>query len=420
MRCKEVPWKERPRCQSEVCKIRIAPSLVGQPSHRPRIEGMTTVFPAPDASHPSYRAALRGSLWGTALGDALGYPVETYCRDQMFHLWSAADENQLLKALESGQLAVSDDTQLTLATLDALTEVLEWNNEGQAADELACIWLSYLRWYTGTGNPAPESAPVSCARPLNRQDIMRQRRGPGKATLAALATGQMQFASKNINPDALGTGALMRSAPFGYLPVADDATVIKLALQAAALTHGHPEALVSAAAYALLTRYLLGSHQLAIRPDSVVELALGQVQNWLARVEKSTGLATDAKLTRSSLGRALDQAAAGVPLAQARERFGTLVLATDCLGYACYLLLVAEGQVSLGARALDVVPSALANALAIDGDSDSVAALVGSLAGALWTDAALPADLIETLDAYPALELVEQAWFTQLGVVSQR
>ncbi|MFW0181823.1 ADP-ribosylglycohydrolase family protein, partial [Rothia sp. P5766] len=103
---------------------------------------MTSVFPAPDALSPAYRAALRGSLFGTALGDALGYRVETLSRTEMLERWSLAGETDLLEALAGGDLAVSDDTQLTLATLDGLTEVLEWNNEGQAADELACIWLS--------------------------------------------------------------------------------------------------------------------------------------------------------------------------------------------------------------------------------------------------------------------------------------
>ncbi|MFW0119474.1 ADP-ribosylglycohydrolase family protein [Rothia sp. P5764] len=377
---------------------------------------MTSVFPAPDALSPAYRAALRGSLFGTALGDALGYRVETLSRTEMLERWSVAGETDLLEALAGGDLAVSDDTQLTLATLDGLTEVLEWNNEGQAADELACIWLSYLRWYTGTGHTAPEAAPYSLPRPLNSQAIMRQKRGPGKATLNALATGQMQFISKNVNPDALGTGALMRSAPFGYLPVADDATVIKLAVQAAALTHGHTEALVSAAAYALMIRYLLGAHELAVPVDSPVRLALKEVKNWLGTVEKSSLLPGDATLTRAAFGRALELADRQSPAHEARKSFGALVLATDCLGYGLYLLLATESLVSQGMKPSQALLQTLADAVAVDGDSDSIAALVGSLVGARWSDAVLPAKLLEGLDARAALELVEKAWFTQLGI----
>ncbi|WP_237185886.1 ADP-ribosylglycohydrolase family protein [Rothia nasimurium] len=381
---------------------------------------MTSVFPAPDALSPAYRSALRGSLLGTALGDALGYPLETSTADQITERWGGRTGADLIAAIAREPLLVSDDTQLTLATLDGLTEVLEWNNEGQAADELACIWLAYLRWYTGTGHPVPETAPYSLPRPLDALQVMRQQRGPGKATLAALATGEMQFISKNINPQALGTGALMRSAPFGYLPVADDATVIKLSAHAAALTHGHPEAIISASAYALLIRYLLGSASQgagqAPRPG-VLEACTQQVLNWLGTVEQSQALPGDAALTRTALGTAVRLAQQEAQVADACPHFGELLVAPDVLGYALFLALRAEADVA--AEKLNqqqAVREALGAAIAVTGDSDSIGALVGSLLGALWGDDTFPADLAPATDAAEALNLVEVAWFKQLGV----
>ncbi|WP_421082905.1 ADP-ribosylglycohydrolase family protein [Rothia nasimurium] len=377
---------------------------------------MSPVFPAPNALSPTYRAALRGCLYGTALGDALGYPVETLTRAQMFETFGCDSPQELIAALASQPLKISDDTQLTLATLDGLTEVLEWNNEGQAADELACIWLAYLRWYTGTGHPAPETAPFSLPRPLDSLEVMRQQRGPGKATLAALAEGEMQFISKNVNPEALGTGALMRSAPFGYLPVEDDATVIKLSAHAAALTHGHPEAIISASAYALLIRYLLGSHETTLA--SPLRTAVEQVLIWLAGVKDSQALPGTGELTAEALRNALQISETKAPASEAQIHFGNLVLAPDCLGYALYLALTAETNLEAGAdtSAPDLLMSALADALAVDGDSDSIAALVGSMLGALGTEAVLPQALLTHLDAQDALDLVEAAWFKQLGL----
>lgn len=384
---------------------------------------MTSVFPAPDALSPAYRSALRGSLLGTALGDALGYPAETLTEEQIAERWGGRTGADLIATIAQKPLLVSDDTQLTLATLDGLTEVLEWNNEGQAADELACIWLAYLRWYTGTGHPAPENAPYSLARPLDSLDVMRQQRGPGKATLAALAEGEMQFISKNINPQALGTGALMRSAPFGYLPVADDATVIKLSAHAAALTHGHPEAIISASAYALLIRYLLGSHEQGsekVRETNpqvgVLETCTRQVLAWLATVEQSQTLPGDAQRTRAALGTAVRLAQQGAQGADARPHFGELLVAPDVLGYALFLALRAETDVAEGKLSQQqAVTLALSAAIAVTGDSDSLGALVGSLLGALWGEGALPT---YTTDATEALALVEAAWFKQLGVVA--
>lgn len=377
---------------------------------------MTSAFPAPSATSPAYRATLRGALFGGAIGDALGYPVEMLSRTEMLERYEVKNSLELLDALAAQPLLISDDTQLTLYTLDGLSEVLEWNNDGQAADELACIWLAYLRWYRTTGNSYPATAPFALTRPLDAQPSMSVARGPGKATLAALAAGEMQFISKNVNPHALGTGALMRSAPFGFLPVADDATVIKLSAHSAALTHGHPDAILSASAYALLVRYLLGSHE-AIDLHLPARQALEAVVQWLGTVEQSQALPEDAALTIAALQTALSSVDAGMPLERAAESFGDLWLAPGCLGFAVYLLLTAEREIADGGSGPAVATQkALAQAVSCDGDSDSIAALTGALLGALYTEDIYESQLLACLDAAPAIELVLENWLKQLGV----
>lgn len=375
---------------------------------------MTSAFPAPSATSPAYRAALRGALLGGALGDSFGYPVEMLSRAEMLDRYEVGNAPELLEVLAAQPLVVSDDTQLTLYTLDGLCEVLEWNNDGLAADELACIWLAYLRWYRTTGHPYPSAAPFALTRPLDTQPCMSATRGPGKATLAALATGEMQFISKNINPQALGTGALMRSAPFGFLPVADDATVIKLSAHAAALTHGHPDAILSASAYALLVRYLLGSHETDIQLPA--RQAVEAVLRWLGTVEQSQALPGDAALTIAGLQAALNAVDGSVPLDRAAESFGDLWLAPGCLGFAAYLLLVAERKIADRGAPAATAWWALAQAVSCDGDSDSIAALTGALLGALYTEGTFDTQVLASLDAAPALELVLENWLRQLGV----
>ena len=70
-------------------------------------------------------------LCASALGDALGYPLELLSAEQIAERspkpWEAA----------YGELLISDDTQLTCYTLDGLTEGLEWNNEGGGSAVLA-------------------------------------------------------------------------------------------------------------------------------------------------------------------------------------------------------------------------------------------------------------------------------------------
>jgi len=164
---------------------------------------------APEVS-AEFAGRVRSLLRASALGAALGYPLELLSAEQIAESapkpWDSA----------FGELLVSDDTQLTCFTLDALTEVLEWNNEGAAADELACLWLAYLRWFRGIGEVLPESAPFSLDREIDGAPELTARRGPGAAALRALGSGEMQLVSKSLNPDALGRGALVRSGAAGW------------------------------------------------------------------------------------------------------------------------------------------------------------------------------------------------------------
>jgi len=250
---------------------------------------------APEVS-AEFAGRVRSLLRASALGDALGYPLELLSAEQIAERapkpWDSA----------FGELLVSDDTQLTCFTLDALTEVLEWNNEGAAADELACLWLAYLRWFRGIGEVLPESAPFSLDREIDGSSELTARRGPGAATLRALGSGEMQLVSKSLNPDALGSGALVRSAALGVLPVAQERTVVLLAVRAAALTHGHPEALASAAAYALLVRDLLASPAGSF--DALLDSAR-RVLDWCGTVAADDSIPGDASRTAGALGRGL-------------------------------------------------------------------------------------------------------------------
>ena len=238
-----------------------------------------------------------------------------------------------------GELLISDDTQLTCYTLDGLTEVLEWNNEGAAADELACLWLAYLRWFRGIGEALPEAAPFSLDREVDESSELTARRGPGAATLRALGTGEMQLVSKSVNPDALGSGALVRSAALGCCRWRRSARVVMLAVRGAALTHGHPEALVSAAAFALLIRDLLAapSDSFGALLDSARRVVL-----WCGSVASDDAIPGDGSRTVESLNRALDLLERGVkPVPQAVA--GRFWYGLDCPGVAGYGGLVCGG-----------------------------------------------------------------------------
>ena len=369
---------------------------------------------APNVSSPEYAPRLRSALTAGALGDALGYPLE---------LLNAAEIAACRQNIVTGgtSLTFSDDTQLTCFTVDALTEVLEWNNQGSAADEVACLWLAYLRWYRGMGFAFPENAPYALPRAIDEGVYLTQQKGPGKATLRALASGEMQTSSRNINAEALGSGALVRSVAFGLLPVAQERTVALLAAHGAALTHGHPEALVSAAAYALLVRDVLGRATSAQSSQSsrFVADSVAAVLEWCTTVHMDDAFPGGGALTRDVLARAFrlgtgDHAVKPSADAVARE-FGTDWLATTVLGIAVWVALYAESRAAASSGLTrEILLDAYTQAVSADSDSDSIGAMVGSLIALRFPIGNLTEPEIKRIQGLEEVESVAARFLDQL------
>ncbi|WP_104118036.1 ADP-ribosylglycohydrolase family protein [Arthrobacter sp. B1805] len=191
----------------------------------------------------TYEDRVLGCLLGTMAGDAYGV------------LYAAGDDPTIALG-DPAASAVSDATQLTLYTVDALIEALEWANDGVAADETACLWLAYLRWLGRQGEHLPSNAPAPPARWLDRQDDLLPVHDADADTVRALLTGEMGTQARPLNPTAHGPGALMRSAPFGLVPRIPASMVERLTIEGAALTHGSPEARSTAALYSAVIRAL--------------------------------------------------------------------------------------------------------------------------------------------------------------------
>ena len=113
----------------------------------------------PQAPVPSHESRIHGCLLGGALGDSLGYAVEFDDISAIRAKFGPAGL-QDFSALDGGS-HFSDDTQLTLYTVDGLLEALEWANSGVGADTNACLWLAYLRWLATQGVAAPGRRPRS-------------------------------------------------------------------------------------------------------------------------------------------------------------------------------------------------------------------------------------------------------------------
>ena len=164
--------------------------------------------------------------------------------------------------------------------------------------------------------------------------------------------------------------------------------MVLLAVRAAALTHGHPEALASAAAYALLVRDLLASPAGSF--DALLDSAR-RVLDWCGTVAADDSIPGDAARTAAALSRALELLERGVvPVPQAvAEHFGTGWTAPELLGVAFWC--AADAMKGLSADADEATVRGalfeeLCRAVSVDSDSDSV----GAMTAALWAAAGLP------------------------------
>lgn len=326
-----------------------------------------------------------GALLGGALGDALGSAVESSTAE---HIRSTFGPDGLRSPEQlTAPVPISATTQMTLYTLDGLLDALEWANAGVGADETACLWLAYLRWLKTQGVPLDPGAPNPPLRWIDTQQILQQRRSPGESCLSGLSGPDMGTTHRPVNPGSKGCGTVVRSAPFGLLPYVEQDMVYRLSRDAAALTHGHPSALHSAAVFSVLIHEVLADGaSLQAAAEAAAERAKEHdVPELAARLAAAVELARSGPASPEELAAAL----------------GDGRVAEEALAIGLYAALAAGGA----GTPQEHFRSALALAVNHDGDSASAASVAGTIVGTLHGAAALPSQWLAVLEGR---ELVEE------------
>ncbi len=371
---------------------------------------MTAETPA-DPRLPDYPARVLATLAAGAAGDAYGYTVEFDRADAISSTWGPAgldSPDALLERLGTESLPISDDTQLTLFVADGLLEWIDWQNQGQMADAAACVWLACLRWHRTQTGALPEGAPPAQDTWLDARRELHVRRAPGNACLSGLADPGMGVPTDPKNPDSKGCGTIMRSAPYGMVPGLPDTHVASFARQGAVLTHGHPTAWTSAAAFALIVDALFAGRTLAEAVEASRTWLAAQGADGaeaLAALEGALALAEEAE--RDDDGTRLG-APGHLPVG-----LGEGWVAEETLAIAVYAALVAERLTETPAAALHLALRIGANH---DGDSDSTASLAGQLLGAAHGMAVFG---VEQAEGVPVAELAAAVpgWISERDVV---
>ena len=325
---------------------------------------------------------------GGALGDAFGYLVEF---DSLAEIRAKFGSALLVDLSQAPGIAhFSDDTQMTLYTLDGLLDVLEWANDGLSADINACQWLAYLRWLKTQGIKAAGHAPEQAPRWIDAQSVLHHQRHPGNACVTGLATGDMGTIFRPVNPDSKGCGTVMRSAPYGLLPNVDAETIYKISSEAAALTHGHPSARQSSGAFSwLIHQLVVVGLPLRAAAESARDRAAAEASadpDLLARLESALNLSTT--MSTHDAG----------PLSgdSLTDALGLGWVAEEALAVALYSVLATEAAAG---SPVDHFLAAIRLATNHSGDSDSTASIAGNILGALYGEAALPASWLTLCEA---------------------
>ena len=263
-----------------------------------------------------------GCLLGGAIGDAMGGPFE--------------GQSGPLRYREHSPWAISDDTQLTLATCESIIE-----QQLVSAEHIAARLLTWFRQRRITGMGA------STLKALRDLDA-------GAHWALAGAKGEM----------SAGNGAAMRIAPLAFFCDPQDDRDRQTIRDVCRITHHNDEAYVGAlavvAAIRSLDRENAVSTVIQLLPDSRVRDRMAE----LSKLPKN------------------------LPIGEVAARYGTSGYVVESVPLALY-----------AARFSSQMPfcDGMRNVIEAGGDTDTIASMAGQVIGAWIGAASLPGGLVSRL-----------------------
>ncbi|MEU9619836.1 MULTISPECIES: ADP-ribosylglycohydrolase family protein [unclassified Streptomyces] len=326
------------------------------------------------AEQQDFRSRVRGALLGGAIGDALGAGVDGLTLEEIRAAHGADAVTDFVPA-HGGRGTVTAVTQLGMFTVDGLIRAQVRRDTG-AWHPPTDVHRAHLRWAATQHDWGPDERRKDNGW-LAQQEWLYARRAPTRECLTGLGDATMGTLDQPKNPTARDSAALTRSAPFGLLVGWEPQLVLQLAVECAAQTHGHPAALLSAGALAVIVHGLARSETLD-----------GSVQHALALLAERPGHEPVTEALKQALGTVRQ----GIPGPALIESLGATDAAEEVLAVAVYCALVGE-DIRHGLR------------LAVNhgGPSAATGSLCGALLGALHGETALPPAWLAELEGRATL-----------------
>jgi ADP-ribosylglycohydrolase len=300
-----------------------------------------------------------GSLLGLAVGDALGAPVEA-CPPEDARRY-VTEILRLRRSPTRGREGhpfgqITDDTQLTRELLQSIVDVGEFD-------------------------------PVAFAKRL--LDFVASGRLVGGGPASNLAARQLALGrpwhDAGMPAPYAGNGAAMRAGPLGPLYGRESRRLVQVVTDQSRVTHQDPRCAAGAMAIA-------GAAAIAARGAPIVAAdMLAELSAWVEPLDAGVATKLWDMLKWVHLEPAQALAALSIeglePVPQAEGWQGVSSFVTSSVCWSLYAFL----------RAPEDYWESVCIAIGVGGDTDTMAAMTGSIAGARRGVAGLPAELVESL-----------------------
>ncbi len=336
-----------------------------------------------------------GCLLGCALGDSLGYPVETMTSSEILNVFGKRGITAPVIDKQVGAALVSDDTQMALFTAEGIIWADRLGAKNEISSYTSYVFYAYQRWlYTQKNMLASrayshvlDDSPVYSSRLMKEKELFVQR-APDETCIEALMGAAEHNYGKltNVINSSKSCSAVVRGAPAGLYFHRDSERAFRMASEFAAITHTHPTGYLAAGALGTIISELVNGADI----EEAVDMAIYILKGYDGCMETCRAL---------DHARSLD--ASEVPPLEAVRRLGLGQAAEEALAIAVYCALCHGSNIE----------NALLLSVNHDGDSDSTGAICGSIVGAAFGESALPKKWLKKLQLSDTIRAVSEDLF---------
>ncbi len=321
-----------------------------------------------------------GCIIGGAIGDAFGFPIEFMKLNKIKRQFGENGLQELLTN-ETGRAKFTDDTQLTIFTADGLLKSAAIGFDSSKIPDLRIIHNSYKDWYSI----------CALAKTVNNGWIsglseLYGTGGSGKICMSALSQDKMGTLEEPLN-QGRGCGGVMRVAPVGLMYYENPKIAFDIAARCAAITHGHPDATLSAGVYAAIIANIIQGKNIEESVDNAVSI-LGEQK--------------DNEHLLELIGKAKDLSKQDTKPEDAIKILGKGWTGDEAIAISIYCALKSPNDYK----------KAVVYAINHSGDSDSVGSIVGGIMGAYLGYKNIPSKYREKMELTAELKQLSKDLFT--------